>query len=197
MTIPTKRQRRSIWIPTSLLPDISGDVSFQEHLLEQRANQAIRLWGYRVRATVEAGLTNLNFPGQSWSKTVALYAAPLGGGAGPSMLDIGAGIIDGWEDGFIIGGETVASEFTVKSLFLDSAYIQTDLMLPAIYLGGALRTTHLTTLDWNIHVLLEFEWVDVTLGEMIALNLLWGRDPFDLRDDNALHRQVSIEAQLK
>lgn len=58
-------------------------------------------------------------------------------------------------------------------------WVYTDILVPELHLHLAAETVAVGSASVGGRLLVEYEWVDVSLDEIAAINLAWGRDPVD------------------
>lgn len=165
---------RTVWRERII---VDNDEAFASHsILSGRARQVIRLHGYRIG--VSAGWAS-PVTSDTLDYLVALQAIDRNWGLNPDQFMGGTQqaqiakqtLIDlYWSSNITLTGSLGITVF-------NSEWVPCNLLLPEIAVYKAVDGSDAS--GYTSWVVLEYEWVDASPGEIAAVNLVWGRDPND------------------
>lgn len=163
------------------IPILTNPDTITAMVISGRARQALRLLGYRISVSHEGAdagaadevilggalhTVNPEAAGTLWSPGNSEFQASR---IDEIMLRVKTSVLGG-SGGFVFP-ESV-----------NSGWVYTDLLLPAVYASGYhFNEKNLQALG-QLDVVLEYEWQTVSIDEIAAINFAWGRDPQDFDD---------------
>lgn len=157
---------------------------FHRPLLAGRARQLVLLHGYEMTYLAGNNIVDTNDREYTVQLLTVSPENPYTDEGDPGLTAVVQGVSDetlrrasvvAWyQTGYRQDGADGGSQV----LGLQSGWHPTALYLPGVqwHIRGAADSV---ALSCRVSVEIEYEWVDATLEEIAAVNLIWGRDPDD------------------
>ena len=177
MSLPTKRSR-TVWSRTTVYSTVRRDTF---SIVEPRAEHVLRLRGYAFFNTL---LTQFGTDNDGITVQTALSAIPIT----PDTVDVltwfdqnvipRQSLVDFWSSRWSLQIFSSAVLTTWQEHHHHSGWQYTDLLVPElslIHMGTPLGVT----VSVGEACVVEYEYVKVSVAELAAVNLMWGRDPQD------------------